>query len=185
MDCYGTETTWELQNSTGSAIYSGSGYSDNQPGLVTMDPWCLNYGCYTYVIMDSYGDGLFGGVFCAQDGSVSILYNTDTLANLPEANIDFGNQTSLQFCVSQAGIEFADWNDFTVYPNPFTEQIVVNTQGASEVNLLDITGKVIQHKKIDSSSTLLNFSDSLSNGTYFICVTLNDGRVRTKKLLKQ
>jgi hypothetical protein len=132
-----------------------------------------------------YGDGLFGGVFCEQDGSVSILYNTDTLANLPEANIDFGNQTSLQFCVSQAGIEFADWNDFTVYPNPFTEQIVVNTQGASEVNLLDITGKVIQHKKIDSSSTLLNFSDSLSNGTYFICVTLNDGRVRTKKLLKQ
>ena len=185
LDCYGTETTWELQNSTGSAIYSGSGYSDNQPGLVTMDPWCLNYGCYTYVIMDSYGDGLFGGVFCAQDGSVSILYNTDTLANLPEANIDFGNQTSLQFCVSQAGIEFADWNDFTVCPNPFTEQIVVNTQGASELSLLDITGKVIQYKKIDSSSTLLNFTDSLSNGTYLITVTLNDGQVRTKKLLKQ
>jgi hypothetical protein len=185
LDCYGTETTWELQNSTGSAIYSGSGYSDNQSGLVIMDPWCLNYGCYTYVIMDSYGDGLFGGTFCPQDGSVAIVYNTDTLASLPATSANFGTQTSLQFCVNEVGIEFAEWNDFTVYPNPFTEQIVVNTQGASEVNLLDITGKVIQHKKIDSSSTLLNFSDSLSNGTYFICVTLNDGRVRTKKLLKQ
>jgi hypothetical protein len=185
LDCYGTETTWELQNSTGSAIYSGSGYSDNQPGLVTMDPWCLNYGCYTYVIMDSYGDGLFGGVFCAQDGSVSILYNTDTLANLPEANIDFGNQTSLQFCVSQAGIEFADWNDFTVFPNPFTEQIVVNTQGANEIILFDITGKIIQNKKINSTSTLINFDQSLSSGTYFISVKLNDGQLLTKKLVKQ
>jgi len=185
LDCYGTETTWELQNSTGSAIYSGSGYSDNQSGLVALDPWCLNYGCYTYVIMDSYGDGLFGGTFCPQDGSVAILYNTDTLASLPASSADFGTQTSLQFCVNEAGIEFADWNDFTVYPNPFTHQIVVNTQGASEVDLLDITGKVIQHKKIDSSSTLLNFADSLSNGTYFISVTLKDGQVRTKKLLKQ
>ncbi|MCF8408243.1 MAG: T9SS type A sorting domain-containing protein [Crocinitomicaceae bacterium] len=185
LDCYGTETTWELQNSTGSAIYSGSGYSDNQPGLVTMDPWCLNYGCYTYVIMDSYGDGLFGGVFCAQDGSVSILYNTDTLANLPEANIDFGNQTSLQFCVSQAGIEFADWNDFTVFPNPFTEQIVVNTQGANEIILFDITGKIIQNKKINASSTLINFDQSLSSGAYFISVKFNDGHLITKKLVKQ
>jgi len=91
----------------------------------------------------------------------------------------------LQFCVSQAGIEFAEWNDFTVYPNPFTHQIVVNTQGASELSLFDITGKAIQHKKIDSSYTLLNFTDSLSNGTYLITVTLNDGQVRTKKLLKQ
>jgi len=185
LDCYGTEITWELQNSTGSAVYSGSGYSDNQPGLVTLDPWCLNYGCYTYVIMDSYGDGLFGGTFCPQDGSVAILYNTDTLASLPASSADFGTQTSLQFCVSQAGIEFAEWNDFTVYPNPFTHQIVVNTQGASELSLFDITGKAIQHKKIDSSYTLLNFTDSLSNGTYLITVTLNDGQVRTKKLLKQ
>ena len=185
LDCYGTETTWELQNSTGSAIYSGSGYSDNQPGLVTLDPWCLNYGCYTYVIMDSYGDGLFGGTFCPQDGSVAILYNTDTLASLPATSADFGTQTSLQFCVNQVGIEFVDWNDFTVYPNPFTNQIVVNTLGALEVDLLDVTGKVIQHKKIDTSSTVLNFMDSLSNGTYFISVTLKDGQVKIKKLLKQ
>ncbi len=185
LDCYGTETTWELQNSTGTAVYSGSGYSDNQPGLVNMDPWCLNYGCYTYVIMDSYGDGLFGGVFCGQDGSVAILFNSDTLASLPEASADFGNQTSLQFCVNEAGVDFHGWSDFTVYPNPFTSQIVITTQGAQEVALLDITGKVILNRKVDTSSTVLNFNETLTSGTYFVSVTLNDGEVRTKKIVKQ
>jgi hypothetical protein len=53
LDCYGSETTWELQDATSTAIYSGSGYSDDQPGPVDSDPWCLNDGCYTYFIMDS------------------------------------------------------------------------------------------------------------------------------------
>jgi hypothetical protein len=128
---------------------------------------------------------LFGGIFCAQDGSVAISYNTDTLASLPEASADFGDQTSLQFCLNEAGIEFADWNDFTVYPNPFTNQIVVNTQGGNEIILFDITGKIIQNKKINATSTLLNFDQSLSSGTYFISVKLNDGQLLTKKLVKQ
>jgi hypothetical protein len=107
------------------------------------------------------------------------------LASLPEASANFGNQTSLQFCVNEAEVDFHGWSDFTVYPNPFTSQIVITTQGAQEVALLDITGKVILNKKVDTSSTVLNFNETLSSGTYFVTVTLTDGQVRTKKIVKQ
>jgi hypothetical protein len=33
----------------------------------------LPFGCYTFVISDSYGDGFEGGLFWQEDGSLDIL----------------------------------------------------------------------------------------------------------------
>ena len=186
LDCYGSETTWELQDATSTAIYSGSGYSDDQPGPVTSDPWCLNDGCYTYFIMDSYGDGLFGGFFCGQDGSVSVVYQGDTLGQITEAQANFGDQTSFQFCIGNVGVEWSVIKDIEVYPNPFTNslQINLNQLDASELILMDIAGKVIVRKSITGNNTQLELENELGIGTYFLKVNMKDGSARTKKVNK-
>jgi hypothetical protein len=186
LDCYGSETTWELQDATSTAIYSGSGYSDDQPGPVDSDPWCLNDGCYTYFIMDSYGDGLFGGFFCGQDGSVSVVYQGDTLGQITEAQANFGDQTSFQFCIGNVGVEWSVIKDIEVYPNPFTNslQINLNQLDASELILMDIAGKVIVRKSITGNNTQLELENELGIGTYFLKVNMKDGSARTKKVNK-
>ncbi|MBM3184660.1 MAG: T9SS type A sorting domain-containing protein [Bacteroidetes bacterium] len=170
LDCYGSETTWELQNASSTAVYAGSGYPDDQPGLVTLDPWCLNDGCYTYYIMDSYGDGMDGGFWCQEDGSVSIVFDGEVLAEILESEADFGDQTSLQFCIGQSGIEWNTDELVSLWPNPISEGMI-NIQTGSEdvsvVSILTINGQRLSSKT--SSSSLVQFdTNRLSQGTYLV-----------------
>lgn len=187
LDCYGSETSWELQDATLNAIYYGAGYPDDQPGAVSIDPWCLNEGCYNYVIMDSYGDGLLGGFWCGQDGSVSIVYQGDTLNQIPESGADFGTQTSLQFCIGPAGIQWVGLDEFMVYPNPFDDiiEVKINAVDAHELRLYDITGKVLLTKKVEGSTMNIDLGKGFSSGNYLVELIMENGTNRIKKLVKK
>jgi hypothetical protein len=178
LDCYGSETSWELQDASAIAIYSGSGYPDDQPGTVAIEPWCLNDGCYTYNIMDSYGDGLLGGFFCSQDGSVSIVFQGDTLAALPESQADFGDQTSLQFCIGTSGLELNSNGIVSLWPNPIAEGLINIQTGSSKesvVSIHTINGQRLLSKT--SSSNLVQFDTNiLSQGTYLVEVVSENQR---------
>lgn len=186
LDCYGSETTWELQDASSIAVYAGAGYPDDQPGPVVTDPWCLNEGCYTYYIMDSYGDGMVGGFWCGQDGSVSIVFNGDTLGQITEAQAGFGSQTSFQFCIGNVGIDWSVNKDIEVYPNPFTNSIQINLNQleAKELLLSDIAGKVFFRKAVVGDKFQLDLGNDLGSGTYFIQVKMNDGSLKIKKVNK-
>ncbi|MFC1591671.1 Ig-like domain-containing protein [Thermodesulfobacteriota bacterium] len=54
-DNYGSETTWELQNSVGIVVESGGPYGNAQE--YTVD-FCLIEGDYTFVIIDQFSDGI-------------------------------------------------------------------------------------------------------------------------------
>jgi hypothetical protein len=185
LDCYGSETSWELQNSEGTAIYAGSGYSDDQPGLVTMAPWCLPYGCYSFVVMDSYGDGFDGGIFCPQDGSLDIVYNSTSLASIPSTSPDFGEQRTLNFCFDESGVglENLSENAVLVYPNPSNSvlNIQLGNSFKGSVNLMDISGKIVLSKEITSSNTQFSV-EQLSAGTYFLAFSI-EGNNFVKKVI--
>jgi hypothetical protein len=185
LDCYGSETSWELQNSEGTAIYAGSGYSDDQPGLVTMAPWCLPYGCYSFVVMDSYGDGFDGGIFCPQDGSLDIVYNSTSLASIPSTSPDFGEQRTLNFCFDESGVGLENLieNAVLVYPNPSNSvlNIQLGNSFKGSVNLMDISGKIVLSKEITSSNTQFSVVQ-LSAGTYFLAFSI-EGNNFVKKVI--
>ncbi|MFM7666976.1 MAG: T9SS type A sorting domain-containing protein, partial [Bacteroidota bacterium] len=166
--------------------YAGSGYPDDQPGPVATDPWCLNDGCYTYYIMDSYGDGLLGGFWCGQDGSVSVVFNGDTLGQITEAQADFGDQTSFQFCIGNVGLEWSVIKDVEVYPNPFTNSIQINLNQieATDIILTDIAGKEFLRKVVTGNKIQLELGSELSTGTYLIQIKMKDGSTITKKVNK-
>ena len=56
-DSYPDETTWQLLDSNKAIIDQGGPY--DSPMTVYTREWCLDYGqCYTFVLFDSYGDGI-------------------------------------------------------------------------------------------------------------------------------
>lgn len=57
-DNYGGETSWNIKNSNNEIIASGSGYSSNTLYTINL---CVNPGCYTLNVFDSYGDGMCAG----------------------------------------------------------------------------------------------------------------------------
>ena len=69
-DCWPEESSWAILDESDATVASGS-YTEgetNHSEVVTLD-----YGCYTFVFYDTYGDGLNGTVFgCANDGSVLV-----------------------------------------------------------------------------------------------------------------
>jgi hypothetical protein len=137
--------------------------------------------------MDSYGDGLLGGFWCGQDGSVSIVYQGDTLNQIPESAANFGNQTSLQFCIGSAGIEWMGLDDFVVYPNPFDDKIEVKiiSSDAKELKLYDLTGKVLLTREIEGSTLNIDLGEGFSSGNYLVELIMENGRNYVKKLVKK
>ena len=62
-DRYGSETTWQLTNSTGALVgdggpYQTTGTNATQPDVITDVPITILDECYTFIIRDSYGDGI-------------------------------------------------------------------------------------------------------------------------------
>lgn len=178
LDCYGSETSWEVTDSAQNVLYSNLGYSDNTEGLV-VENWCLPLGCYTYTIHDAYGDGLDGGTFCSTNGSVDIQYAGNSLAGIATADANFGSQAVLNFCVTEVGLTTLDESAVLIYPNPAKTQINI-TSSLTEMNieLLDITGKKLQAIKAGSQA-IINVS-SLSSGTYFVRIQSNGGQLIRK-----
>ncbi|EIO3979197.1 endonuclease [Vibrio vulnificus] len=74
-DQYASETSWLLKNSSGTTLFSGSGYENSTTYTQEM---CLSDGQYTFEILDSYGDGICCGV---GNGSYSLVANGNTLAS--------------------------------------------------------------------------------------------------------
>lgn len=72
-DNYGSETSWNLKNSSNTTIASGSGYGNNTNYT---EDFCLEDGDYSFTINDSYGDG----ICCSYgNGAYSIAIGSSTL----------------------------------------------------------------------------------------------------------
>ena len=173
LDCYGSETSWELQDSTGTAVYYASGYSDNLPGLV-QDSWCLNSGCYSFYIMDSWGDGLTGDTACSPNGNVNILFSGATLASIPADSANFGTQKQINFCVNAGGLELLTQNEVLIYPNPASDFFTVyfNSNSNTKIELIDLFGKTLKTVETTSNHAVFQ-TNELATGTYLIRAVLN------------
>ncbi|MFM7595736.1 MAG: T9SS type A sorting domain-containing protein [Flavobacteriales bacterium] len=184
LDCYGSETSWELQNATGTVIYSGSGYQDDAAGLVS-ETWCLDFGCYAYIINDSYGDGIYGLPWCQTSGSVLISSLGNSLTGISAANSDFGSSATLNFCVNGGGVNSLNEERFTVYPNPSQDIIHwVSSSLVASYTLVDIHGKhIIENSTV--KNTQFTFSmEQLSPGFYVLNCLFENGNSGQMQVIK-
>ena len=97
-DNYGGETSWEVRDFNNTIVFSGSGYAGNTPSIV--ENFCLQDGCYTFTIYDSFGDG----ICCAYGEGAYTLRNTDE-NNMYVTGGEFTSAESTSFCIQSGGCE--------------------------------------------------------------------------------
>jgi lysyl endopeptidase len=104
MDCFGSEISWEIQDVGLNIVTSGGPYTDLANGELITVNFCLDPGCYDFVINDTYGDGMYGEQWnnCSINGDYTITEDntSSVLATIIAANSDFGNQEVNNFCVN-------------------------------------------------------------------------------------
>ncbi len=77
--------------------------------------------------------------------------------------------------------EFAIKNEFKIYPNPFQDYIIIDSNNSiREINVFTIDGKKI----INTKKTEL-YLGNLNSGLYIVKITFDDATVAVKKIVKK
>ena len=79
LDQYQGETSWGIYDTSGALLTYGSGYSSQPDYASVVEQRCLPEGDLTFIIYDSYGDGLNGALWGGLDGSYYVIQCNDTL----------------------------------------------------------------------------------------------------------
>jgi lysyl endopeptidase len=168
LDNYASETTWEIRNEQNQVIFSGGPYADGANGTVVTETFCVGNGCYTFKIIDSWGDGM-----CCQwgQGSYTVLDNNGISLF---TGGQFTNEASHNFCVTSVSVlEESALQEFKLYPNPAKNQVTIVIPAVVAGNYLlemtDVTGRIVYSEQ--RGAEVLNQTvnvDGLSNGLYMV-----------------
>ena len=171
-DNWAEETSWDLLDENGNIVDSGSGYSNN----TTYEyDWNLDYGCYTFNIYDSYGDGVEASIWGAyEDGYVSL---NDQSNGVMWYGVAYGYGESIAFEV-MPGLDITEEkeNKVSIYPNPSTDFTNLNLYLANNENvtikLYNSLGQVVKTEEkgliAHGNHDLKINLDNLVEGLYFI-----------------
>ena len=117
LDQYQAETSWEITDSLGVVVVSGSGYGSQPDYGTVVEPVCLPEGNLNFTIFDSYGDGLEGSLWQGQDGSYFVKQCGDTLVY--GTNPAFGTDSTHVFTIGECppiygctDNDYIEWNPF-------------------------------------------------------------------------
>lgn len=197
FDNYPEDITWEIKDNNNSTLYSGGPYGSEPDGSTLNIDQCIPAGCYTFIIYDSYGDGL-----CCQWGNGTYnVTNVTTGSVITTMPSDFSSEASAGFCVEarsttssikKEGQSFdvsTDSNlfEFSIYPNPASNKVFVEVfdvpMESVMVEFYTIKGKIVYKGPIVRSG--LDVSP-LASGIYMVkIINTNNGSSRVEKLIKE
>ncbi len=89
-DQYPEETSWAVLKDNGDTLISGGPYTNIVDYSPQNTQLCIPNGDYTFVISDSYGDGMAGSLWGGNDGAYYIFHCGDTIVASDTANFGFG-----------------------------------------------------------------------------------------------
>jgi hypothetical protein len=98
LDNYPEETSWSITDAGGGTVANGGTYGSQPDGSTVVESICLNDGCYTFTINDSFGDGLCCGFGI---GNYSL---TSADGSLLASGGEFGSSESTPFCIASGGL---------------------------------------------------------------------------------
>ena len=96
-DQYPEETSWAVLKDNGDTLVSGGPYTNIVDYSPQNTQLCMPNGNYTFVISDSYGDGMAGSLWGGNDGAYYIMHCNDTIVASDTA--DFGFSTFEGFTI--------------------------------------------------------------------------------------
>jgi hypothetical protein len=181
-DNYPTETSWEMRNSANVIVASGGPYNgdaNNGGGAdaLTTKTHTVTLpnanDCFSFKLLDSYGDGLNTGSNPAGYFGADIEANGETILNLTVGNFgdEFTRIGAFKTEIAQtSGLNKNEANSLIVSPNPSTGNFSI--KGAtltsySTVELVDQLGRTLSTWNINSTSLNIEMND-LANGNYML-----------------
>jgi lysyl endopeptidase len=177
-DNYGSETTWQLTDSSGYVVAQDGPFSNNNTYSIEIEIPSSEE-CYTFTINDSYGDG----ICCAYGtGSYSI---SDDSSNVIVSGGEFSSVDSTTFRVGESlGLNSFMDEDLKIFPNPsngvFTIKTTLNNSTYKVHNLI---GQTIKSGFINSGVNSIDIRNSI-DGVYFITIESKSGEKIGYKLIK-
>lgn len=106
---------------------------------------------------------------------------SDNVSNTADSTLWFYNTKGI-IVSAERDIENSD---IQIYPNPFTDELTIQTSGNREysVELTTITGRTVYQSKMEGNSHRINLSE-LNSGIYLVQMK-SDNIVTVRKVIKQ
>lgn len=185
LDFFGADITWTLKNSLGSILYTGGPYQDTSPNLgpLIQQQWNLpSNDCYTFQIIDSFGDGI-----CCQwgNGYYDIKTPDDTVI---ASGGNFSGGESKTFAINLLSTDsFNSLQGISLYPNPTKDILNIKIDGMNglpnSITIYNALGQVVENKTISSEANLTVNTSNYNSGVYFVKVT-KDNESKTLQFIK-
>ena len=133
-DNFPQEISWDLKNENGNIIEQGGNYTEELT-LYNYD-WILDYGCYTFNLYDSYGDGVNGSLYIINEdgdlGTDGVVKLIDLSNGVIWEGINYGSGITIPFEV-QPGLDLEEGMEdvIKIYPNPSKDytNVTLNLSG--------------------------------------------------------
>lgn len=198
-DDYGYETYWELRDASDYVVASGGNTEVGPNGGGAYDAAndddgayanatlyqetyeVLSSGCYTFLIVDDYADGI-----CCQYGDGYYLV-TDGEGVVLASGSEFGPSGEHLFGMSDTATDIVNSKQLSVsaYPNPATG--ILNVQGSlalDHIYLLDATGRIVLEQAAPAKNTTPIDIQHLAPGAYILRTT-SAGQTRSLSVIIQ
>ena len=173
-DDWGTECSWNIKNSSGVAVLSGGPYGpDQSPGSYNIPISLPVSDCYSFNLIDSYGDG--GGAVSLTDSNNLVVYSTT-------GNYGFG--VSRAFAIQGfLNVKSDELEHFSLFPNPSNGIISIFSPSNVDITISDVTGKIVFNAKQLINSSEINLTH-LNRGVYFAKIKSETSEKNEKIIIK-
>lgn len=169
-DSWGSEVRWNIKNADGTTIAQGGPYGNNQ--TINVPTITVTDDCYTFNLIDTYGDG--GGPVLLVDSDGLVIYSTS-------GNYGSGESTNFSTTGNPLSLDDNNIDQVVLYPNPSYGIVNVQTNSTVSMSVFDITGKLVKSTEEVNNGENIDLS-SLQAGMYL--VKINDGiNQQTQKLI--
>ncbi len=167
-DNAGSQCTWDVVDSSGTTVYSGGPYGNNE---TINETFSLPAECYKFSVYDSGGDG--GGSIVLYDTNNDVMYNSSG---------NYGSGDSGNFSSDGVlGIGENALEGIRLYPNPTNSILNISNAAASTVEIYNLLGQLVATKTNISNNDQIEVS-RLQAGTYLVKVS-KDNAVKVDKLI--
>ncbi len=171
-DNWGSEVRWNIKRTDGSTVLQGGPYGNNQTITV---PISLFDNCYTFNLIDTFGDG--GGPVTLTDSDGFVVYSTN-------GNYGSGESTNFSTTGNPLGIVENTLSQVVLYPNPSNGIFNLSSNNfVVDITVYDITGKKVYVQTGLSDKGLLDMS-FLQKGMYLARITSENAEQTQKLIIK-
>ena len=178
-DNYGLETSWKLYDDSFNLIDGEDSLASN---TLYQKNYCLEDGCYNFIISDTYGDG-----FCCNYGNGFFTIKKEIGNSILASSSPFGLSDTSHFCISALSNIQISGNVLEIFPNPTNGIFYVHYPQYSKnisnyEKIFNPLGKLVLKQEI-FETTKIDLSNQ-KNGVYYLNITTKNSRI-TKKLIIQ